>query len=467
MIELTAAEVAAATGGRLVADPDVRVSGSVVIDSRLAQAGSLFVALPGEHADGHDHVPVALDNGATLVLAAREVDAPAVVVPDVQTALGDLAREVLRRLRADGELQVVGITGSVGKTTTKDLLGQLLSPHGRTVVPRGSFNNEIGLPLTVLEADASTRYLVLEMGASGVGHLTYLTQIAPPDVSVVLAVGSAHLGEFGGIEGVARAKAEIVTGLAPGGTAVLNADDLRVAAMAAVAPGPVLTFGTIPTADVRAENVGMDRAGCASFDLRVRGSEQTVFPVQLRLVGEHHVANALAAAATAIRLGIDPQAVAAGLGEAAAVSPHRMAVTERPEGITVIDDSYNANPDSMRAALKALAVMAGRERRSVAVLGEMLELGPDSRAAHDEIGRLVVRLNIKLLVVVGDGAGGIHDGATQEGSWGDETRFVPDVEAASALLRDELLPGDVVLVKSSNGSGLWRLGDELAGEVRA
>ena len=467
MIELTAAEVAAATGGRLAADPDVRVTGSVVIDSRRVQEGSLFVALPGEHVDGHDFVPVAVGNGAALVLAARDVDAPAVVVEDVQVALGALAREVLRRLRGSGDLKVVGITGSVGKTTTKDLLGQLLAPHGRTVVPRGSFNNEIGLPLTVLEADASTRYLVLEMGASGIGHLTYLTQIAPPDVSVVLAVGSAHLGEFGGIEAVATAKAEIVTGLAPGGTAVLNADDLRVAAMASLAPGPVWTFGTIPVADVRAENIGMDRAGCASFDLRVRGAEEETFPVQLRLVGEHHVANALASAAAAIRVGLDPRAVAAGLNEATAISPHRMAVTQRADGITVIDDSYNANPDSMRAALKALAVMAGRERRSVAVLGEMRELGPDSRAAHDEIGRLVVRLNIKLLVVVGDGAGGIHDGATQEGSWGDETRFVPDVEAASALLRDELLPGDVVLVKSSNGSGLWRLGDELAGEVRA
>jgi UDP-N-acetylmuramoyl-tripeptide--D-alanyl-D-alanine ligase len=466
MIELTAAEIAAATGGRLVADPDVRVSGSVVIDSRRAQEGSLFVALPGEHVDGHDFVPVAVDNGAALVLAAREVDAPAVVVEDVQTALGDLAREVLRRLRAAGDLQVVGITGSVGKTTTKDLLGQVLAPHGATVVPRGSFNNEIGLPLTVLEADASTRYLVLEMGASGIGHLTYLTRIAPPDVAVVLAVGSAHLGEFGGIEAVATAKSELVTGLAPGGTAVLNADDLRVAAMAGVAPGPVRTFGTISAADVRAEGIGIDRDGRATFDLRVRGAEGTR-PVRLRLVGEHHVSNALAAAAAAIQLGIAPEAVAAGLSEATAISPHRMAVTRRPDGITVIDDSYNANPDSMRAALKALAVMAGRERRSVAVLGEMLELGPDSRAAHDEIGRLVVRLNIKLLVVVGEGAGGIHDGATQEGSWGDETRFVPDVEAASALLRDELAPGDVVLVKSSNGSGLWRLGDELAGEVRA
>ncbi|WP_265523333.1 UDP-N-acetylmuramoyl-tripeptide--D-alanyl-D-alanine ligase [Oerskovia flava] len=467
MIALTAAEVAAATGGRVVADPTVTVTGPVVVDSRLAGPGALFVALAGEHVDGHDYADVAVGRGAHLVLAERELDVPCVVVDDVQRALGELAREVLVRLRAAGDLRVVAVTGSVGKTTTKDLLGQLLGAEGATVVPRGSFNNEIGLPLTVLEADESTRFLVLEMGASGAGHLTYLTRIAPPDVAVVLTVGAAHLGEFGGIEAVAAAKAEIVAGLAPGGTAVLNADDLRVVAMREGAPGDVVTFGTIPTADVRAQDIRISRQGTVSFVLRVRqGSpteaDEVLAPVDLQLVGEHHLTNALAAAAATLRLGLDPQAVASRLTAARALSPHRMQVTERPDGITVIDDSYNANPDSMRAALKALAVMAGRERRSVAVLGEMLELGPDSRTAHDEIGRLVVRLNIKQLVVVGDGAGGIHDGATQEGSWGDESVFVSDVRAASAVLADELRPGDVVLVKASNGSGLWRLGDELA-----
>ncbi|MBD5788097.1 UDP-N-acetylmuramoyl-tripeptide--D-alanyl-D-alanine ligase [Cellulosimicrobium terreum] len=463
MIELTAAQVAAATGGRLVADADVRVRGPVVVDSRRVGAGSLFVALGGEHVDGHDYARTAVDAGATLVLAARELDVPCVVVGDVQAALGELARHVLATLRAEGDLRVVGVTGSVGKTTTKDLLGQLLGAEGETVVPRGSFNNEIGLPLTVLEADRSTRFLVLEMGASGIGHLTYLTRIAPPDVSVVLTVGSAHLGGFGGIEGVARAKAEIVTGLAPGGVAVLNADDLRVAAMADVAPGEVRTFGTISAADVRAEDLSIDRAGRAAFTLRVHGTGgEERAEVTLGLVGEHHVTNALAAATAALCLGAGLADVARRLTAASALSPHRMQVTDRADGITVIDDSYNANPDSMRAALRALAVMAGRDRRSVAVLGEMLELGDGSRVAHDEIGRLVVRLNIKLLVVVGEGAGGIHDGATQEGSWGDETRFVPDVGSAAALLQDELQEGDVVLVKASNGSGLWRLGDELA-----
>lgn len=464
MIELTAAEVAAATGGRLEADPATRVDGPVVVDSRLVEAGALFVALPGEHVDGHDFAAAAVAAGAALVLAQRPVDGvPCVVVEDVQTALGELAREVLARLREGGDLRVLAVTGSVGKTTTKDLLGQLLVPEGATVVPRGSFNNEVGLPLTVLQADAATRFLVLEMGANGIGHLDYLTRIAPPDLGVVLAVGAAHLGGFGGIEGVARAKSELVTGLAPGGVAVLNADDTRVAAMADLAAGDVVRFGTIPDTDVRAQDVRVDREGRASFALRVRGADgEETAPVTLRLVGEHHVTNALAAAAAALRLGLSLATVAARLSGATALSPHRMQVTERPDGITVVDDSYNANPDSMRAALKALAVMAGRERRSVAVLGEMLELGDESRVAHDAIGRLAVRLNVKLLVVVGQGAYHVHEGATQEGSWGEETVFVEDLDAARAVLAETLRPGDVVLVKASNGSGLWRLGDELA-----
>ncbi|MGP7961376.1 UDP-N-acetylmuramoyl-tripeptide--D-alanyl-D-alanine ligase [Sanguibacter sp. A247] len=461
MIDLGVEEIAAATGGRVLGDVAARVTGPVVIDSRLVVPGALFVALPGENADGHDFVETALAAGASAVLVSREVEASAaIVVDDVQLALGALAREVLARLRAAGEIEVVGITGSVGKTTTKDLVGQLLAPEAPTVVPQGSFNNEIGLPLTVLEADEATRYLVLEMGASGVGHLTYLTSIAAPDVAAVLVVGSAHLGEFGGIDAVAQAKTELVTGLRPGGTAVLNADDLRVAAMAEVAHGPVVTFGTVTGAGIRAVDVRIDRGGRASFTL-VAGQTQT--PVSLQLVGEHHVTNALAAATVALELGLQPDVIAARLATAAAVSPHRMQVSERPDGVTVIDDSYNANPDSMRAALRALAVVAGRERRSIAVLGEMLELGEDSRERHDEVGRLAVRLNIKLTVVVGEGAWAIREGAMMEGSWGDEVIHVPDVASAAALLDDELLAGDVVLIKASHGTGLWRLGDQLTG----
>jgi len=459
VIDLTAAEVADLTGGRLAAPPTTRVDGPTVIDSRTVSAGALFVALAGDTSDGHDHAAGAVADGAALVLASRELDGvPSVVVVDVPRALGLLAAEHLRRLRADGALQVVAVTGSVGKTTTKDLLGHVLSASGPTVMPRASFNNEIGLPLTVLQADAQTRYLVLEMGASAPGDLTYLTGIAPPDVSIVLAVGSAHLGGFGGIEGVARAKSEIVSGLAPGGVAVLNADDLRVVAMRDLTPGRVVTFGTVRDADLRATDVTIDRLGRVSCT--VAAGERTEH-LSLRLVGEHHLTNALATLAAAVELGVDLTEAAALVGSSDPASPHRMAVTDRADGVTIIDDSYNANPDSMRAALKALAVVAGRDRRSVAVLGEMLELGPDSRDQHDEIGRLVVRLNIKLLVVVGAGASGLADGATQEGSWGKEVIEVEDVAAAERFLADELRSGDVVLVKSSNGSGLWRLGDSL------
>lgn len=465
MIDLTAAEVAQLTGGTLVAAPGTRVAGPTVIDSRKVAAGSLFVALVGETSDGHAHAAAAVAAGAALVLASRQVEGvPAVVVDDVPRALGLLAAEHLRRLRADGDLRVVAVTGSVGKTTTKDLLGQVLRPAGETVLPEASFNNEIGLPLTVLQAGPATTYLVLEMGASAAGDLTYLTGIAPPDVSVVLAVGTAHLGGFGGIDDVARAKSEIVTGLAPGGVAVLNADDLRVVAMREIAPGRVVTFGTVRDATLRAREVSIDRAGRVSAVLTL-GDE--AHPVTLNLFGEHHLTNALAAAAAAVELGVPLADAAARITAAQALSPHRMAVTERADGVTIIDDSYNANPDSMRAALKSLAVMAGRDRRSIAVLGDMLELGPGSRAAHEAIGLLVVRLNIKLLVVVGDGSSGLADGAIQEGSWGEEVLELPDIAAAAAFLAGELREGDVVLVKSSNGAGLWRLGDELAASVVA
>ncbi|WP_315098083.1 UDP-N-acetylmuramoyl-tripeptide--D-alanyl-D-alanine ligase [uncultured Cellulomonas sp.] len=477
MIALTAAEIAAATGGVLrgtaATDPALVVSGPVVVDSRDDVTGGLFVALPGEHADGHDYAAVAVAGGAALVLAARDVVGaggavlPSVVVVDVEKALGDLARVVLERLReaalepGGSGLRVVGITGSVGKTTTKDLLAQLCGSVGPTIAPVRSFNNEIGLPLTVLRADESTRFLVLEMGASGPGHLTYLTDIAPPDVAVVLIVGHAHLGGFGGIDAVAVAKSEIVQGLVSDGVAVLNADDPRVSAMAALAPGEVVTFGAAPLATVGVRDVRLDRSGRATFTLVRRGAAERTAQVTLRLVGEHHVHNALGAAAAALAVGLDLDEVAAGLSQADALSPHRMHVVDRPDGVTIVDDSYNANPDSMRAALKALAVLAGRDRRSIAVLGEMLELGPGAREAHDAIGRLCVRLNIGLTIVVGDGARAIRDGANHEGSWGDEVVLADDLAVATAFLESELRPGDVVLVKSSYGAGLWKLGDTL------
>lgn len=372
-LDRSAAWIAEATGGSLAnVEPDFFVSGPVVTDSRKAQSGSLFVAINGENSDGHDFVhKTAGDPGSVLVLASRSVQVPHVLVSDTVEALGKLAQAHLADLRAQGELSVVGITGSVGKTTTKDLTGKLLSELGPTVFPQASFNNEIGLPLTVLEATPSTRYLVLEMGASGPGHIDYLTEIAPLDLAVVLMVGHAHMGGFGGIEAVATAKSEIVQGLLPDGLAVLNADDERVAAMASLAPGKILTFSASgAAADVRATEVELNASACASFKLHV-GAETA--QVQLGLPGVHNTANALAAACVAATWGMSLEQIAAQLRGQRPTSPHRMDVQHLEGGMLIIDDAYNANIDSVTAALAALPELAG-ERRRVVVLSEMLEL---------------------------------------------------------------------------------------------
>ncbi len=463
MIALTLAEVAQATGGRLVADAADEaaprpVTGPVVTDARLAQPGSLYVARVGEHADGHDFVAQAAERGAVAALVQRPVAGLAcVVVTDVQEGFAALARAVVARVEA---LTVVAVTGSSGKTSTKDLLAQVLGAHAPTVASAESFNGEVGVPLTALRVEAGTRHLVLEMGARGVGHLRYLTGIVMPDISVVLNVGTAHVGEFGSVDAIARAKSELVADLPASGLAVLNADDARVAAMAGVTAARVVTFGQGDDAVVRARDVVADDLARASFTLVTPRGEA---PVRLALHGEHHVANALAVAAVALEVGMALPAVAEALGAARPVSRWRMEVTERPDGVTVVNDAYNANPDSVRAALKALVSMAAG-RRSWAVLGEMLELGDDAVAEHDAIGRLVVRLGVDRLVVVGQGARAMHTGAVMEGSWGEESVLVPDVDAAHELLTAELEPGDVVLLKSSRDSGLRWLGERLTGE---
>lgn len=452
MRPVTARWIAEVTGGSLAAESDTEVT-SVSQDSRSCQPGSLYVAFPGANADGHEFVSSAAGAGAALNLVTRAVNAPHVLVLDTTVALGQLARAYLASLREDAELAVVAVTGSVGKTTTKDLLAQMLPA---CVAPRGSFNNAIGLPLTVFRADESTRNLVLEMGANGAGHIAYLASIAPPDIAAILVVGSAHLGEFGSIDDAAKAKAELIEGCAPGATVVLNADDPRVAAMAALAPS-VTTFGLGP-ANVRATDV-TTVGGRARFTLAAEGVEA---PVALRLMGEHHVTNALAAATVALCLGMHVEDVAELLSAATASSPHRMAVVERPDGVTILDDSYNASPESMRAAFRAVRELAG-SGRSFAVIGEMLEMGAESLAAHDELGHLAVRLGIDHLVVVGAGARAAYDAVVSEGSLGDEAVFVATMEDARAYLDSNVRSGDTVLVKGSHGSGLWRLADDLTG----
>ena len=477
-MRLSLSQIAAAVGGRLIG-PDVSVTGPVVTDSRQATEGSLFVAVHGERTDGHAHLGSAGALGAVGAIvsdleAARsglsqgrteEPSMGLVLVEDTVTALGALARthlEELRRAAADrGErLTVVAMTGSVGKTTTKDLTRQLLAPSGPTVAPRASFNNEIGLPLTVLEADESTRYLVLEMGASGPGHIAYLTDIAPLDAAGVLMIGHAHMGGFGSIEGVAAAKAEIIAGLRPEGIAILNADDARAAAMAELAPARVLTFSARGRqADLRAENVDLDAAARAAFDLHLPGLAEPR-RVQLAVAGVHNVSNALAAAGLALAAGLAPELVADRLGSVSIESPHRMDISELSGDLLLIDDSYNANIDSMTAALAVLPALAG-DRRRVVVISEMLELGESSAADHARTGELAARAGAAMLIGIG---------STQEALEAARARGVEVVgfdDAATAISQiDALLcDGDAVLVKGSNGSGAWRLADHLK-EVR-
>ncbi len=463
MIAMTLAEIADVVGGR-AHDPAgddaaarIRVTGAPFLDSRAVEVDGLFVAMQGEHVDGHDYAVAAVEAGAAAVLSGHQVDAPAVVVDDQVTALGRLATHVLGRLP---QLRVVGLTGSQGKTGTKDLLAQLLETTGPTIAPVGSFNNEIGLPLTALRADEETRNVVLEMGARGVGHIRYLADMVRPSVGVVLNVGVAHLGEFGTRAGIAQAKGELVETLPEDGTAVLNADDRLVMSMAGRTRAEVLTFGASDQADVRVSDVELDPLGRPRFTLTTpTGSTKVALP----LSGEHQAMNAAAAAAVAHHAGMSAGEIGRVLDGVVARSPWRMEISERDDGVTVVNDAYNANPDSMRAALKTLASIGGGKRRTVAVLGEMLELGAAAPEEHDALGRLAVRLDVSRLVVVGEGAKPIHLGASLEGSWGGESVFVPDVDEALRFLRDDLSPGDVVLVKASRAAGLERVAAVLLG----
>jgi UDP-N-acetylmuramoyl-tripeptide--D-alanyl-D-alanine ligase len=448
MIATSLAHIAEVVGGRLcdVADSSVEVL-SVCSDTRQVAPGTLFVALEGTRVDGHDFAAQAVEAGAVAVLGTRPTGMPTIVVADALTALGALARFHVDRLSGT---TVVAVTGSVGKTTAKDLIAAVLEADGPTVSPPGSFNNELGLPLTVLSADLETRYLVLEMGARGRGHIEYLCSIAPPDIGVELAVGTAHISEFGSRAAIAEAKAELVRALPESGTAILNSDDDYVRAMANDSVAAVTWFGQRADADIRAEDIDSDRLDRATFTL---STPDGTAPVTLQLVGAHAVPNALAAAAVGWAAGIATSVIGAALSAAEPRSRWRMEVSERADGLVVINDAYNASPESVRAALKSLKQIAGG-RRSWAVLGEMLELGESSAAEHDAIGRLVVRLDVQRLVVVGDGARHIHLAAGLEGSWGQESMFVADAEEALTLLRDQVTADDVVLVKASRAVGL-------------
>jgi UDP-N-acetylmuramoyl-tripeptide--D-alanyl-D-alanine ligase len=465
MIALTLSHITRVLGGELrlagTDTPETLVEGAVDTDSREIAAGGIFVAKPGETTDGHVFVGTALSAGAALAIVEHPVDdaITQIVVPDAVAALADLAREVVAQVRADGVLRIVGITGSNGKTTTKNLLARILEGEGQTIAPRASFNNEVGAPITMLRVGRSTRFLVSEFGASAPGEIARLAGLVEPDLGVVLMVGMAHAGGFGGIEATFHAKSELVKALRRGGIAVLNADDSRVAAMAPIAAehgASVRWFGLGPDADVRASDVEVSASG-TRFTLTV-GDES--LPVELRVLGAHHVMNALAAVAAATALGVSLADCVARLETVEIAERWRMQPLGS-ERVRIINDAYNASPDSMTAALRTLAQITRPDERMVAVLGAMSELGEYAGEEHDRIGELAVRLRIPRIVVVGSEARRMYISAIAEGSWSDEAVFFPDADAAYDYLRGELRDGDRVLVKSSNSAGLRFLGDRL------
>ncbi|WP_210481672.1 UDP-N-acetylmuramoyl-tripeptide--D-alanyl-D-alanine ligase [Naasia sp. SYSU D00948] len=461
MIALSLAEIASAVSGQLHAGApgasgETIVSGAVETDSREIVPGGIFVAKPGDATDGHLFAPSAVERGAALLIVERILDLPVpqILVEDSVVALGALATEVVRRVKARGRLKIVAVTGSNGKTTTKNLLAAILGRRGETVAARESFNNAVGGPHTMLRVTETTEFLVAEMGASGHGEIARLVRMAHPDVGIVLKVGLAHAGEFGGIERTVEAKSEMVRDLLPEDVAVLNADDFRVAGMAELTRARVLWFG-LAGGDVRAADVRVEATG-TSFTLHLPGEEPQ--PVRFAVIGEHHVMNALAAAAASSALGVPAGDIVAGLESVTRAERWRMEVLPGQD-VTVINDAYNASPDSMAAALKTLAQIA--PGRTVAVLGQMSELGEFADEEHDRIGRLAVRLNIGQLVVVGPGARRIHLAAGLEGSWDGESVYVDDLDGAEELVAGLLRPGDTVLVKSSNSARLRFLGDRL------
>lgn len=465
MIRMTLAEIADAVGGTLQlagADtPETVVAGAVETDSRAIGEGDIFVAKPGEATDGHLFVAAAADAGAALAIVEHTVEVPVsqIVVTDAVEALADLARTVVARVRDGGALRIVGITGSNGKTTTKNLLARILQSEGETIAPRGSYNNEVGAPLTMLRVDEGTRYLVSEFGASAPGEIARLAGLVTPDVGVVLMVGLAHAGGFGGVEATQKAKTELVEAIRPGGVAVLNADDPRVVAMAQAAAergAAVRWFGRGPGADVRAEDVEVTAAGTTCVVI----ADGERMPLNLRVLGEHHVMNALAAIAAAGVLGVSLRAAVERLETVEIAERWRM----QPLGsdrVRIINDAYNASPDSMSAALRTLAQITEPGQRKVAVLGAMSELGEFAGEEHDRIGLQAVRLRIERIVVIGRDARRLYLAAVGEGSWDGEAVFFETADEAYDYLMGELRDGDRVLVKSSNSAGLRHLGDRL------
>ncbi len=445
-------DVARAVDGLFLGE-DVVVS-TVCTDSRLATPGSLFVALPGERTDGGLFVSEAFEMGAAgaLVRDGLTVEGPVVAVRSTNEALIQLATDERRRIDAT----VVGVTGANGKTSTKDMTAAVLATRFRTHASPESFNNEVGVPVTLLTAPSDTEVVVAELGARRKGDVTFLCEIAKPDVVVVTNVGVAHLEIFGSWEAIVEASAEPVVALGPDGVSVLNADDQVVAGFAATADGRVVTFGLSAAADVRAIDVALDGESRASFDVLVEGNRAHV---SLSVAGEHMVSNALASLAVGLTLGVDLDAAAAAVS-GATVSHWRMETFTTADGVRVVNDAYNANPESVAAALKAARWMA-RDARLIAVLGTMAELGPIAAREHERLGELAARLRVDRVIAIGEWAEQIATASLREGvEPGNVAAFATPEEALDDV-HAHAGPGDVVLFKASRVAGLERLAEAL------
>ena len=452
MINLSASQIASIIGGSLTGD-DIEITSAPVLNSSRATQGSIFLAFSGENSDGHDFVSDAFARGSVLAITSRPVKERHIVVNDVAVALTALAMFVRSKLTT---LTVIGITGSQGKTTTKDLLRHMVSQHGATIAPQGNYNNELGVPLTILECDIDTKFAIIEMGARHMGDIAHLAAIAQPDIAVVLRVGMAHLGEFGSMELIAQTKSELVSALKDDGIAILGQYDPYTKAMSSLHKGEVITFGTSHSDNIRATEIEI-REGRPHFDLVTPEGRAAV---GLRIVGEHQVANALACAAVGTALKFSLDSIAGALSTAIVESKWRMEITEFCE-VVFINDSYNASPDAMEAALKTLLLFAQeRGGQSWAFLGKMAELGESSEIAHQRIGTLTHELGIDHLVAID--APEYLTGNQQSAS----TTVHLCTREEAVVLAGQIEPGDVILVKASRSQAFEILAQEIERVIR-
>ena len=454
MINLRASEIAKIVGGELIGD-DVAVTSAPVFDSKAAKPGSIFLALKGEKADGHSYIESAFANGAVLAFVTVASANRCIVVPDVMSALNLLAAHVRETLK---DLTVIALTGSQGKTTTKDLLQHILESVGKTVAPVGNFNNELGTPITLLQCDENTKFCILEMGARHVGDIATLCKMAKPNIGMVLRVGTAHIGEFGSAEAVATAKSEMISSLEGSAIAILGQYDDFTKEMSSLHNGKLLTFGETTSADVRATDIEI-REGRPHFDLVTPAGRAAV---GLRIVGIHQVANALAAAAVASALGASIDLIAGALSTAEVNSKWRMQIHEF-NGFVLINDAYNSSPESAEAALRTLVLFAQeRGGQSWAFLGKMHELGASSRERHAAIGTLALELGIDHLVGISS-----PEYAEAVGANSAMTVHLFESKEDSLSLVDQMRSGDVILVKASRAEAFEFLAEEISSTLEA